>query len=629
MAHSDPRHGKVTYRWCDHCNTLLLGQKCSICSSPGREFSVSRPGDFRPALTGSADQLRRLVEKHFRCGERLNGVAVFLNKVAGEDRVDEVIVQGRTIAVLRFDVQRQELLLDLKEDGALLLFKHAKKGIVKLKPLGGHLQGKNLAGDQVLEANGDFSAGDPLIALTGNLVCAASARVPSSQLRTAEKAVHIAGAANAEGAWEAGKSKARAFVEANIKHLKVMESKGVSDIKSFVSQQKLPVTLSFSGGKDSLACYGLAKKAVKDLTLVFVNTGLEFPETVRYVHEFALAHGNKLLEANAGSVFWEQVEAFGPPAKDFRWCCKVCKLAPLTDIIERTYAEGTITIEGNRALESFARSGMEFVERNPFVPNQVVLNPIRGWIAADVWAYIWWKGLEYNPLYEQDFERIGCYLCPSCLASEWRTTKDIHPDLHRQWTEHLRAWAKEGGVSDDFIRFGFWRWKVLPAKMRLLAENLKLQVPKQRADRLKLTMVKGISPCITGGYSIEGVIAVPRRRPFLRVAEVLKTVGKTRCSEEFEIALTKGNEATIKVFGGGQVVATGATPEKAANAFEAGVKAFLRAELCTMCGICVKNCKRRAITLKDGPLVDEGLCSQCGKCTEACVVAHYYDKLVT
>jgi predicted RNA-binding protein with PUA domain len=62
------------------------------------------------------------VEKHFRCGERLNGVAVFLNKVAGEDRVDEVIVQGRTIAVLRFDVQRQELLLDLKEDGALLLF---------------------------------------------------------------------------------------------------------------------------------------------------------------------------------------------------------------------------------------------------------------------------------------------------------------------------------------------------------------------------------------------------------------------------------------------------------------------------------------------------------------------------
>jgi phosphoadenosine phosphosulfate reductase len=47
-----------------------------------------------------------------------------------------------------------------------------------------------------------------------------------------------------------------------------------------------------------------------------------------------------------------------------------------------------------------------------------------------------------------------------------------------------------------------------------------------------------------------------------------------------------------------------------------------------MCGICVKNCKRKAIRLDQGPVVDEELCVQCGKCSEACVVAHYYDKLV-
>ena len=126
--------------------------------------------------------------------------------------------------------------------------------------------------------------------------------------------------------------------------------------------------------------------------------------------------------ADAGNAFWEQVDAFGPPAKDFRWCCKVCKLAPLTEAIERNFPQGTVTIEGNRALESFARSEIGFVESNPFVPNQTILNPIRGWIAAEVWGYIWWKGLDYNPLYEEDFERIGCYLCPACLASEWRST---------------------------------------------------------------------------------------------------------------------------------------------------------------------------------------------------------------
>jgi phosphoadenosine phosphosulfate reductase len=94
------------------------------------------------------------------------------------------------------------------------------------------------------------------------------------------------------------------------------------------------------------------------------------------------------------------------------------------------------------------------------------------------------------------------------------------------------------------------------------------------------------------------------------------------------VALTKAGGITIKAFAGGQVVANAPTPELASKAFESGVKAFLRAQLCTKCGICVKNCARRAITLDDGIEVDEGRCVNCGKCVEACVVAHYFDKLV-
>ncbi len=629
MSERDSRHGKVTMRWCDHCGTLLLSSPCSRCGSPGREFDVSKPGDIRPALSGGVDLLRAEVDDHFGCGDALDGVMVFFNKIAGEDRVDEVVVGGRVIGALRFEVLLRRMRLDLNLDGALLLFEKAKKGVVRLAPLSGHLQGKSVPGSQIVEMQGDFEAQDPVIALTGNLVCAGSARSSSKDARNADKAIRIRGAGNADGAWEATKSDERVFVEANADHLSRLESKGVNDIKSFAKQGKVPLTVSFSGGKDSLAAYALAKKAMKEVTLIFVNTGLEFPETVEYVKRFAGKHGDRLLVAEAGNAFWENVEAFGPPAKDFRWCCKVCKLAPLTDLIERTYPEGTTTVEGNRQLESFAREGIRFVEKNPFVPNQTVLNPIREWRAADVWAYVWWKGLEYNPLYEEDFERIGCYLCPSCLASEWRQTERIHPDLYQMWTEHLNRWAKAGAVSPDFVRFGFWRWKVLPAKMRLIAEQIRLEAPKQRADRLRLKMVKGLSACLTGGYSIEGVISVPCSRPFSRVGEVLKTVGVTKLSEEYEIALTKGKDATIKAFGGGQVVATGSTPDKAKQAFEAGVKAFLRAEMCTTCGICVKNCKQKAIHLDDGPVVDEELCVQCGKCSEACVVAHYYDKLVT
>ncbi|HUL39095.1 MAG TPA: phosphoadenosine phosphosulfate reductase family protein [Methanomassiliicoccales archaeon] len=623
-----PRHGKAEFRWCDSCGTLLLGKACDACGAEGRPFLVSFPGDIRPALTSSHGLVQGLVERHFGAGAALEGRPIFLNKVAGEDRTDEIVVGGSVVGTLRFDLQKQDFLLELKADGALLLVGEAKRGKASLRHQSGHLKGKNVPPGDVLGIDVGVRDGDPVIAVSGGLVCSAKARVACSLGEDCRMSVHIREVGKTEDAWSAKPSTWAEFVNSNLSHLKAIESKAVSDVKSFASNRKEPVTLSFSGGKDSLACYGIAKRALKAFTLVFIDTGLEFPETVRYVREFAEKRRERLLVASAGDAFWEQVGAFGPPAKDFRWCCKVCKLAPLTEAIGRDFPEGTVTIEGNRALESFARSDIGFVESNPFVPNQTILNPIRGWVAAEVWAYIWWKGLDYNPLYDKDYERIGCYLCPACLSSEWRSTARLHPDLHARWERHLAEWAEENGAGGDFVRYGFWRWKVLPPKMRKLAEEADLKVPSQRADSLRLRLVKGVSPCVTGGYSVEGIISMPTRRSFSKVGEALKAIGKTRVSEEYGVALTKAGKATIKAFAGGQVVASAPTPELASRAFESGVKAFLRAQLCTKCGICVKNCDKKAIVLDDGIEVDEGRCVSCGKCVDACVVAHYYDKLV-
>ena len=577
----------------------------------------------------STDVLSDLFQKHFGVSDLFKNKAIFLNKVAGEDRTDEIVYQGMVIGTLRYDLRTCGFQLDLRLEGALLLHPIAKKGVVIVGHDTGHLKGKSLPGRAIKEIRGDFQAGDPLIVLAGSLVCSAVAKVSSKEAMAAEKAVGVRDVG--KGAIEVAKRRSSwtGFVNANESHFRALESKAVSDIRSFVGNNKLPVTLSFSGGKDSLACYGLAARAGGRIALVFVNTGLEFPETVRFVEEFAKKNRQRLLVADAGDAFWDQVDAFGPPAKDFRWCCKVCKLAPLTELIERNFPMGTVTIEGNRAYESFARSTISFVERNPFVPNQVILNPIRDWRAAEVWGYIWWRNLEYNPLYEQDFERIGCYLCPSCLESEWKNTAKIHPDLHAEWDAHLRDWSRRSGGSEEYVKYGFWRWKVFPRKMRQLAQEVDLKLPEVRSDRMDLKWVKGVSPCLTGGYSAEGVLSVPPRRDFSMVVEALKTVGQVKYSKEFEIALVKTKDSTLKVFGGGQIVATAPSPEKAQRIFEAGAKALLRAQLCTQCGICVRNCRTRAITIDRGLVVDEERCTRCGRCAEACVVAHYYDKLVS
>jgi phosphoadenosine phosphosulfate reductase len=581
-------------------------------------------------MAKSMDVLVEVFQRYFGVSDFLRNRTIFLNKVAGEDRTDEIVHQGAVIGTLRYDLRSCSFQLDLRLEGALMLHPIAKKGIVAVGHDTGHLKGKSLPGSAIKEIKGEFEAGDPLIVLAGSLVCSAVAKVSSKEAPKAEKAVGVRDVG--KGTIEISKKKSSwtGFVNANESYLRALESRAISDIKSFVGNNKLPVTLSFSGGKDSLACYGLAVRAITNgFALIFVNTGLEFPETVRFVEDFAKKNRQRLLVADAGNAFWEQVDAFGPPAKDFRWCCKVCKLAPLTELIERNFPQGTLTIEGNRTYESFARSNISFVERNPFVPNQVILNPIRDWKAVEVWGYIWWRNLDYNPLYEQDFERIGCYLCPSCLESEWKNTSRLHPKLHADWDRHLKDWSKRSGSTEEYVKYGFWRWKVYPKKMRQIAQEVNLRLPEVRSDRMDLKWVKGVSPCLTGGYSAEGVLSVPRRRDFSMVVEALKTVGQVKYSKEFEIALVKTKDSTLKVFGGGQIVATGPSPEKAQRIFEAGAKALLRAQLCTQCGICVRNCKTRAITIDRGLIVNEERCTRCGKCAEACVVAHYYDKLVT
>lgn len=623
------QHGKVRFQWCDACGTLILGEQCDRCGLPGREFEVSAPGDIRPCFGKGVDTVANLFLKHFGAAGIMRTRNIFLNKVPGEDRTDEIVLDGRIIAVMRFELVKNDFSLELKAEGAALLAKTARKGVVKAHRPSGHLKGKKLDGHDVIEVLGDFKAGDPVVVVMGNNVAAGEARVDSDRVKEGEKVIHMRDVGKADVHFALATASWEDFVNVNKQHLRSLESSAISDLRSYINNTKLPVTLSFSGGKDSLATYGLMKKAIKKFDLMFVDTGLEFPETVEYVHRFARSRSEKLRVASAGNAFWEQVGAFGPPAKDFRWCCKVCKLGPLTTLIEDNYCQGTVTVEGNRALESFARSEIGFVERNPFVPNQTVLNPIRFWMAAEVWGYIWLEGLEYNPLYENDLERIGCYLCASCLGSEWKATKEMHPDLHANWERSLNEWGEQVGVSPEFVKYGFWRWKSLPPKMRLVAEELHMKVPQMRSDSMELRISKGASPCVAGGFSMEGVLTVPHKRDFSQVAEALKTIGNLKYSPEFEVAMVKTKDGTLKMFGGGHISAIAPTKAGAEVLFRAGAEAFLRGQLCTNCRICERNCKFGAITA-DGQLrVDEYRCRQCGKCADACVVAHYYDKLVS
>jgi phosphoadenosine phosphosulfate reductase len=627
MTSSNAANGKTFCNWCDRCGTLILGRRCG-CGSEPRVFEINSPGDIRPAMGEGLVLVLSLFKGSFGTAAPLERRSVFLNKVPGEDRTDEVIAHGAVIAVLRFDIQKNDFALELKQPGAELFNTCASKNIVTFGSMSGHLKGKVIPGECIRDIVGNFAAGEPVILRKGEKIGHGIALGASTELKEMERAVKIRDLDAPAGVIVSPECNRQKFVESNRQNILNMESQAVSDVKSFISRNKQPVTVSFSGGKDSLAALGVAMKAVKDLELLFVNTGLEFPETVEYVRSFAKEKGLVLHESDAGDAFWRNVDTFGPPAKDFRWCCKLCKLGPVTDMIARNYPKGTVTIEGNRMLESFARSRIGFISKNPFVPNQTTLNPVREWTEADIWGYIWMKGLRYNPLYERDFERIGCYLCASCLTSEWRNTGRIHPELYARWEDHLHDYAKQRGLPKEYVDLSFWRWKVLPPKMVRMAEDMGLDLVPKRNAGPTMSVLKGATSCAAGGYSMEAIVNIPRSRDFGAVEDALRTIGNVRYSSEFEIALLKCRQGTVKVFGGGQISVVTSRQDDAKELFEDSVKALLRAQMCTECGVCAKKCQHRAITIHGGLHVDPERCTSCGECESSCMVAHYYDKIM-
>ncbi|OGS44162.1 MAG: hypothetical protein A3K76_05535 [Euryarchaeota archaeon RBG_13_57_23] len=614
--------------WCDTCNVPLTGWTCGRCGRNGRSIELSPPGDVRLALGGTKKRIRYLFLRQFGVQQVIPDIFV-LNKSSGEDRAEEIIVDGRKIALLTYDLQKQDYRLTLRVDGARMLARENPKKVIRLKKAEGHLKGNYLPKDAIASVDPGIKAGDEVIVEMGKFIGCGSAKVNASELRTSDKGVRIRDFTQMGELRPGKRAYKRDLIKANFPHLAARKAKAEHELRQVFAGSKRPITISFSGGKDSLVILDLVSSVTKDFTVIYIDTGLEHPETRTYVRKLASDRGLRLLTASAEEAFDENFPSFGPPAKDFRWCCKVCKLAPVSDMIGDEFPDGTLTVEGNRKLESFARGRIELVDENPFVPGQTIVNPIRDWTALDVWLYIIWRDLPYNPLYDEDIERVGCWMCPSSLESEYVDVARLSPDLSKAWEQRLNSWAEKNELPKEFVKYGFWRWKELPPKMKTLAEQLNIQVKPRRADTLAIHVIKGVSPCAAGGYSVEAVLETPQAKGLGRISELLKTVGNVKLVEDFGVAMVRSDRANAKVFAGGQISSVGKTPKDATDFFDKVARAVLRADLCTRCGICARTCPSKAITLSltDGIEVDDAKCNRCGKCAESCVVAHYFDKL--
>ena len=75
------------------------------------------PGEVRIALEGSKRRLRFLFLRQFGVQQLIPEV-VLLNKTSGEDRAEEVIIDGRRIANLWYDLEARDYKLTLRLEDA-------------------------------------------------------------------------------------------------------------------------------------------------------------------------------------------------------------------------------------------------------------------------------------------------------------------------------------------------------------------------------------------------------------------------------------------------------------------------------------------------------------------------------
>ncbi|TFH30852.1 MAG: 4Fe-4S dicluster domain-containing protein [Promethearchaeota archaeon] len=439
--------------------------------------------------------------------------------------------------------------------------------------------------------------------------------------------------------------------QANLPIIQEEIASAIAFIHKTVRQQPHPIAVAYSGGKDSLGVLLLVYRALgPTFKIFFANTGLELPEVEENIQEVSKALGmsDKLLIRAAGDIFWDVVKDFGPPGRDYRYCCHSLKAQQITGLIHDLYdGNKVLSFLGQRQYESLNRAISKKVYVNSFIPLQIAATPIKNWISLLLWLFILHepvvtpKGdrieVPVTSLYFHGHERLGCYLCPASNLATFEILKQTHPALHAKWFSFLDSYASQYGLPPEWVEYGLWRFKKFPPQwMNVMKEQgIEFQfhntTPNEDVD-LKIT--KGFSPCLQSGYSVKGKFT--QALDLVHILDYLPSLTRDfEYDEELNVisgsGVYKKFSYRFNLFSDGSVFFL--SPQQDfdyAGWFQHFYTTIYRTLFCNQCKTCISVCPTQAIRIEGSQVaIDVSKCTTCRLCSSHCPLFQISKNMIT
>ncbi|HCT78260.1 MAG TPA: phosphoadenylyl-sulfate reductase [Micromonosporaceae bacterium] len=164
------------------------------------------------------------------------------------------------------------------------------------------------------------------------------------------------------------------------------------------------VTSSFA---DAVLAH-VASRVVPGIEVVFLDTGLHFPETLRVRDQVTRSIPVTVRSVRPPLTVGQQDGEYGPRLfnKDPDACCDIRKVKPL----EQALAQYDAWAAGLRRDESPTRARTPVVHWE-YARSKVKVNPLAAWTQSDVDSYIARFNVPVNQLLNQGYGSVGCWPC--------------------------------------------------------------------------------------------------------------------------------------------------------------------------------------------------------------------------